>query len=88
MVKTGSDECSMVLVLKVFLVRVLGKRVPLRRTTVQKKSTCGWECFSFGNLEGEIVRNPSVSISPTLVINEKVGSGLVLVGDDIIILLS
>jgi len=35
MVKIGSDECNMVLVSKVFLA---GKRVPLRRTTVQKRT--------------------------------------------------
>ena len=36
-VKTGSDECNMVLVSKVFLARVIGKCVLLKRTTVQKK---------------------------------------------------
>jgi len=35
MVKIGSDEYSMVLVSKVFLARVSGKRVLLGRTTVQ-----------------------------------------------------
>jgi len=38
MVKTGSDEYNMVLVSKVFLARVPGKRVPLSRTTVQKRA--------------------------------------------------
>jgi len=44
MVKTGSDECSMVLVSKVFLAKLPGKRVPLRRTTVQKmtEKECSW----------------------------------------------
>jgi len=37
MVKTGSNECSMVLVLKVFLARVPGKRVPLRKERRYKK---------------------------------------------------
>jgi len=37
MVKTGSDECNMVLVSKVFLARIQSKHVPLR-TTVQKKA--------------------------------------------------
>jgi len=73
MVEIGSDECSMVLVSKVFLTRVSGKRVPLRRTAIQKRSTCGWGCFRWRGsvpmwlkgltLEGEIVRNPSVSKS-------------------------
>jgi len=82
MVKTGSDKCSLILASKVFLARVLGKCVPLRRTTVQKRSTRGWECFRWRGsvpmwlkghtLEGEIVRNPSVSLSLTLARNEKV----------------
>jgi len=85
MVKTSSDECSMVLVSKVFLARILGKPVPLRRTTVhkrQRRDTRGLECFRWRGsvpmwlkgltLEGEIVRNPSVSLIPTLVKNKKV----------------
>jgi len=72
----------MVLVSKVFLTRISGKRVPLRRTAVQKRSTRGWGCFRWKGsvpmwlegltLEGEIVRNPSVILSPTLARNEKV----------------
>jgi len=31
MVKTGSDECSMVLVSKVFLKRVSGKACPVKK---------------------------------------------------------
>jgi len=81
MIKTGSDECSMVLVSKVFLTRVLGKCVPLIRTAVQKRSTRGWDASARGEvsmwlkgltLEGEIVKNPSVIISHTLARNEKV----------------
>jgi len=41
MVKTGPNECSMVLVSKVFLARVLGKCVSLRRTVVQKRTKKG-----------------------------------------------
>ena len=82
MVETGLDECSMVLVSKVFLTRVSGKRVSLRRTAVQKRSTRGWRCFRWRGsvpmwlkgltLDREIVRNPSVILSTTLVRNEKV----------------
>jgi len=45
MVKTSSNECSMILVLKVFLTRVLGWSVPM------------W--LKGLTLEGEIVRNPN-----------------------------
>jgi len=82
MVETGSDKCSIVFVLKIFLTKVPSKCVPLRRTTVQKNSTCGWECFRWREnipmwlkgltLEEEIIRNPSVSLSLTLARNEKV----------------
>jgi len=86
MVKTDSNECSMILVSKVFLVRVPSKRVPLikewRYSKGQKRSTRGSECFRWRGsvpmglkgltLEGEILRNPSVSLNPTLARNEKV----------------
>jgi len=36
--KIGLNECSMVLVSKVFLARISGKRIPLRKTTVQKRA--------------------------------------------------
>jgi len=75
----------MILLSKVFLARVSGKHVPLRRTMVQKKqkrSARGWESFHRRRsvpmwlkgltLEGEIVRNPSVSLNLTLAINERV----------------
>jgi len=76
----------MVLVSKVFLARVLGKGVPLRKERWyrkwQKRSTHGWKCFRWRGsvpmwlkgltLEGNIVRNSSVSLSPTLDRNEKV----------------
>jgi len=48
MIKIGSDECNMVLVSKVFLARIPGKRVPLRKTVVQKRQkmiTRYWEYF-------------------------------------------
>lgn len=38
MIKIDSDEYSMVSVLKFFLARISGKRVPLRRTTIQRKT--------------------------------------------------
>ena len=61
------------------------KRVPLRITTVQKRAEKEYSWLGMlpleGSvpmwlkgltLEGEIVRNPSVSLSPTLTKNEKV----------------
>jgi len=53
MVKTGSDECNMVLVSKVFLVRVPGKRVPLRRTVVQNRVEKEYSWLGMLPLEGE-----------------------------------
>jgi len=38
MVKIGSEECSMVLVSKVFLVRVPGKRVSLKKNGGTEKA--------------------------------------------------
>jgi len=37
MVKTGSNECNMVLVSKVFLARVLGKSVPFKKRRYNKR---------------------------------------------------
>jgi len=75
----------MVLVSKVFLARVPGKRVPLRRTAIQKMAEKEYSWLgSFRwrgsvpmwlkglTLEGEIVKNPSVSLSPTLTRIKKV----------------
>jgi len=53
MVKTDSNECNMVLVSKVFLARVLGKRVPLRRTTIQKREEKEYSWLGMLSLEGE-----------------------------------
>jgi len=55
MVKTGSNECntSMVLVSKVFLARVPGKRVPLRRTAVQKRAEKEYSWLGMLPLQGE-----------------------------------
>jgi len=82
MVETGSNECSMVLVSKVFLTRVSGKACPVKKNGGTKKEYSWLGCFRWrGNvpmwlkgltLEGEIVRNPSVSLSPTLTRIEKV----------------
>jgi len=43
----------MVLVSKVFLARVPGKRVPLRRTTVQKRAEKEYSWLGMLPLEGE-----------------------------------
>jgi len=43
----------MVLVSKVFLARVLGKRVPLRRTTIQKREEKEYSWLGMLSLEGE-----------------------------------
>jgi len=57
---------------------LLGKRVLLRRTTVQKRVTRGFHyrgsvpIWKELTLEGEIVENSSMSLSPTLGGNEKV----------------
>jgi len=40
----------MVLVSKVFLARVPSKHVPLRRTSVQKRSTRGWDASVGGGV--------------------------------------
>ena len=53
MVKTGSDEYNMVLVSKVFLARVPGKRVPLRITAVQKRTENEYSWLGMLPLEGE-----------------------------------
>jgi len=66
-------------------VRVPGKRVPLRKMAVQKRaekeySWLGSLCWRGSvpmwlkglTLKGEIVKNPSVSLSLTLTKNEKV----------------